>query len=138
MEQDKKMLKAYSTLFLLLAGVNVYNTIYTLVFNMPDISDLEVSKEMFIGLSIGLLVIIVLAELFLGIKGLNEVKGKGKGTGHITLAKVVLVFYVIGTIFGIIDFINTKQDIVSILTSIGSTLIIYLYIRSAKALRKNK
>lgn len=138
MEKDKKILKTYSSLFLILAGINVYNLIYTLVFNMPDISELNISKEVFIAISIGIITIIVLAELFLGIKGLKQAKGKAKGMGHITLAKVAFAFYVIGTIMLVVDFINKKQDVISLLTSIGSALIIYLYIKSAKALKENK
>lgn len=137
MEKDKKLLKGYGYIFTFLAIWGVVSVF----LDKTDIASAAASSGVAEGtifwIAVGIAVVSGLIELFLGVKALKEANGTSKGTGHITLAKVIFVFYVIGFIGAIISFINKTGDILNLLTYFTSTVVLFDYIRITSKLRED-
>jgi hypothetical protein len=111
-------------------------------FNFAALAEVYgVSKAMTLTVTIAILAIatlVLLAKLYMGVKGLNRAKGVGSGTGHITVGKIALVCCVILlaaeaiSLFsnisgaGIMDWLNIAAPLTSCLIAGG-------YLKAAKA-----
>lgn len=149
MEQHRKTLHAFSTLFLILAAVSLVTLIipfaqgeFTVEHTMSQITTPDVSEGLVRGSIIGVLAfaaLSILALLYMGVTGLRQYNGKPTGTAHIKIAKVCLVFLFISLFAMVFSLVNNPNrgwdDWVGLCTSLGSVLIAFMYIKAAKALK---
>lgn len=95
---DSKALKVYSNIIIVLAGVDAVrltthwvngefnSTVLAQVYGVPkNIIHAIIMAVLCVG------ALVFAAKIYMGIKGIRTAKGNGKGTGHITVAKVTLV-----------------------------------------------
>ena len=68
----------------------------------------------------------------MGIMGLKYCKGTGKGSLHITLAKIGIALTVVATVISVIDMISGSGDVSTVISDATDILIIYWYFSLAK------
>lgn len=132
----RMLLKIYGSLLILLAVLDSAKLVLEFVGDeiAESIAALGnagvVLTVVFTVVSVG----IILARLWMGIQALRYAKGTGKGTSHITLAKIARVVLVILLVMRIIGWISgepiDKTDVASELVSLG---VIWGYLSAAKA-----
>lgn len=141
MEKAKKNLKIWSELYIILAILDVVSLIGAYLAGQFDVS--SIPKNLQTGVLIFVIsvcIIMILIKLLLGVQGLRQVNGTNKGTGHITLAKVTLIFLVlilIGSVVEVIKAVNTRT-ITDLSSNLFSFIVIFEYIKYAKYLKENK
>lgn len=142
MEKAKKDLTIFSKLFICLGALDLISIVTNYFMgvydpkNVPDVS-LDVAKAIMIT-AIVIAVIASLVKFYLGFKGLNQAKGTGKGTSHITISKILLVFFVIIFAVGAYGLIKDSSTWLSVLSDLASIIILFTYISSATKLKEGK
>lgn len=139
-EQERKNLRIFSILFLILAAADVVNLIATFALGDWSVSAITQRAETTAGLARTSIIVVVtvvalevLVLLYLGLMGLRQCNGKPVASTHITIAKVALVFLVLALILVAISFFSDPQkDWVALCTATASVLFGFCYIRSAK------
>lgn len=142
MDQDRKILWAFSTLFLILAVLNVINLIATFAggeLTVPVIADAAATTQQMARISIIIVTVFVALEVlvlvYLGLMGLRQANGKPTGKSHIVIAKICMVFLVLALIIVIISFINAPgKDWIALCSALASVLFCVYYIRAAQHL----
>ena len=144
MEQAKKQLKISSLFVLLFAGMSFIQIIVELVFGeinsatipegAPD-NILQITKMFLLGITI----ILLIPEFYVGIKGFLIVKNPTSSQRHIILAMIILVFDAIGFINPILNMVNQGNiyDNLVIVANVSlEVILMYEYIKYAKAVSK--
>jgi hypothetical protein len=144
MEQLKKRLKIDSILVLALAATTLINVVAELLlwntedFVLPDGSPdniLLITQILVLAIS----ALILLPQVYIGIKGLCIVKKPNASRGHIVWATILLVFAAISALSPVLNII-TMSDVggnASLLLSTAVDIIIYWdYVKHAKAIAK--
>ena len=146
MERNKKALKIVSYVMIMLALVSAITI--AIDFFSGNFSEETLSKAVggqwnsalyvpVLVAFIAILAFFILLYVFLGIRGIKQADGKVYKYGHITLATVLFVLDFISCIFGILAIRNKTVDASSFSQSTLVTIILFLYISSAKALKEN-
>ncbi|MDO4745911.1 MAG: hypothetical protein Q4B18_05090 [Bacillota bacterium] len=82
--------------------------------------------------ALGIMLIATVAMLYMGYTGLKYCKGDGKGTLHITIAKICIVVSVLGVVIAAVDLFVNNSDVGNILGSLFQLVIIYYYLKFSK------
>lgn len=146
MKNNKTALKVVAYALILLAIVNVATV--AIDFFSGNYSEEALSKALgnqwnsglympYLICVIGIIAISIILEIFLGIRGIKQADGKVNKYGHITLATILFVLNAISCISGIFNIMNNKVDSLSFSQTIVMTLLLFLYISNAKALKEN-
>ena len=146
MERQKKALKIVSYAIILMALVSI--AMVAIDFLSGNYSEELLAKTVgsqrnsglyipYLIFAIGIVAITVLLYIFLGIRGIKQADGKVNKYGHITLATVLFVLDVISSIIGIFSMMNKTIEADSFSQNIVITILLFLYISSAKALKEN-
>lgn len=146
MEKHKKALKIVGYAMILIAVLNA--VVLGIDFFSGKFSEAELSKsigsqwnsELYIPMlifTIGVAVIFMLLNIFLGVRGIKQANNKVTKYGHITLATVFFVFDVISCIYEIFALKNNSAYNFAFSQNTVSAILLFLYISSAKALRDN-
>lgn len=138
MEKEKRFLKGYAYIFIFLAIWGVIRIFLDTTDLAAAVATTGLPEKTIMGIALGLAVVTGLVELFLGVKALKQIKGTVKGTGYITLAKVIFVFYVIGLISTIFAVINKTENILNLLTTAVSVIVLFDYIRISSKLKEQE
>ena len=131
MEKAKKNLKIWSTLYIILALVDVVSLIGA--YLSGDLKVANVSEKIqtaVLVIVVGLAILMALSKLFLGVQGYKQVNGKTKGTGHITFAKIIFVLSIIFCVASIPNMINacSYKTISDLCLNLFSILVVFDYI----------
>ena len=142
MTQQRKNLKIASILVLVYAAWSLIKTVIDLI--ITDFSSINASENVLLVSKIIVVVltaVLLLPELFIGLKGLKIAKDPTSYTGkaHIVWAIVLLVLALIAWISPIAGLIK-QEAVASNLTTLGTlacdTAILALYLASAKSVAK--
>lgn len=102
MEQSKKNLKSMSIVMLILAGLSLVSFILDLIFTDYNVEAFEgVSKEVLTAavIIVGILgFIILLPQVYIGIKGIKVAKNPDSSKAHIVWATILFIISVIGVV----------------------------------------
>lgn len=140
MSKDNRNLKIYSILFIFLGLFDLISLAIDyftgdLATTLENSTSTVGSKEVLIVLA-GFVALVAFIELYLGIKGLNQSKGKGKGTTNITIAKVGFVITAILLILDAVEIIRNGGEITSLLSDAIATILLYEYVNVANSVNK--
>ena len=132
---NKKVLKIYGILFIILAMFNLVSLglnfsgseSLTAIENIPA-NILNVLS----GLIFSLIIIEILVELFLGIMGIQQSNGKYKGKIHITLAKIMLTLSVLYIVLMLPTFIAKEIEFSALIDEVTMSAVWFGYIDFAK------
>ena len=140
MKDSKTQLRRWSYLILFftaLSAIRMIVEVFKIDFNPTDLPE-GTTKGMFIAAQIIVLVIgliILLPEVFVGVRGIKLSKSPDSRKGHITWAKVIIVLSVIGLIAPISGLIQGERIVSNILEVIDllcDVAVFYLFIIFAK------
>ena len=135
MEKEKKAVKDASYFFYFLAVLDVVFIVFLIVsMNKVDTSTIENAKEVLIGSCVAYGIDVVL-DLYLGAKGLKEVKGENEGTVHITVALVLLVLQVISVPFIIISMTKGETSWLALAEAAVSCIVVWEYYSNCKKIK---
>ncbi len=135
----------YSQLFIVFAFINIIMLAWSFAdgsMNAPMLADaMGLSQGLVQGVVIcvaALAVIEILMELYMGYKGIKQAQGKGKGLGHLVVAKIAAVVILITAIADAYSLFSnlaaaTFSNWASLLTTLCCLAIIVLYHHAAKA-----
>jgi hypothetical protein len=144
MEKSRKNLKVSSMIVLLFAGLTVLELISELMFGelnnaaIPDGAPdniLLITKIFLLSFT----VLLLLPQIYIGIKGLIIAKKPNRSKGHIVWAVIILVLNVIGLfnpVVNIITGISVFDNVRSIFSILLEVVIFYEYIKYAREVRK--
>ena len=144
MEQAQKQLKISSLIVLLFAGLSLVQIITELAFgeiNSATIPEgapeniLLITKIILLSVTL----IFLLPKVYAGLKGLQIAKTPDSSQSHIIWAIVALIFEVVGFIDPILDIVNQGniwENVVMLAEISLEVIILYEYIKYAKALSK--
>ena len=82
------------------------------------------------------IILIALAKLYMGIMGLKYCKGTGKGTLHITLAKIGVVLALIAVVIAAVNLVGGDGDVQTVLSDSVDAFIMYWYLSLAKKIHQ--
>ena len=143
MEKARKNLKEISILILILLGLSIVRMILEIALGGLGLTDIPegVPKDLFRVTMIAIVVvsfILLLPQLYLGVKGLKVSANPDASKGHIVWAKVLFVFGVIAAISCILDLFekgNLFSDILGLADIILDLCIYIIYIYNANQVR---
>ena len=135
MEKEKKAIKDLSYFFYFLAVLDLVFIVFLIVsMNKADASAIENAKTMLIGSCVAYGIDVVL-DLYLGAKGLKEVKGENEGSTHITVALVLFILQVISIPFIIISMTKGEGSWLSLAEAAVSCIVTFEYYSNCKKLK---
>ena len=150
MEQARKNLKTSSIIVLVLAGLSLINILFELFFGefskalsgatIPEGApeNIVLIAQIFV-LAVSLL--ILLPQVYIGIKGLKIAKKPDSSRGHIIWGIILLVFTAFGLISPFVALIQKNGEVfdnISELCSIAvDVFILFEYVKFARDVRKN-
>lgn len=144
MEKTRKLLKVESIIILFFAGLSLITWVTELIFAdfdnivIPDGAPenaLLIAKIAFFVIAFVLLI----PNIYVGIKGLKMAKNPDSSKAHIVWAKVLLVIDVLGLISPVINIVqdvNVSSNVSTVLSLLLSIAIFFDYIRYATAVSK--
>ena len=145
MEQSRKNLKLSAIAVLVWAGATLIGLISELLYGeinsaaipegAPD-NILLITKIFLVSISL----LLLLPQVYIGIKGLRIAKNPNFSKGHIVWAVILLVFAVLGIIDPIVNLAksgDTFNDIRSLSGVVLEIAIYFEYIKYAREVRKN-
>lgn len=144
MENSRKQLKTYSILVLVLAGFTFINMLGELLFGdintavIPEGSPeniLLITKIVIIAVT----VIILLPQIYIGVKGIKMAKNPNSSKAHIVWAIILFVISIVGIIsplLGIIKQEAVKDNVSELLNGIIDAVVFLDYTISAKKVLK--
>ena len=141
MEQLRKHLKISSIVVLIMAAMSLLNVVSELAFgelnSVQGVDDSALLMTKIVLLSVSF--VLLLPQIYVGLKGMKMAKRPNSSKGHIVLATILLVIAVLSLYAPVLSFIN-KQEITATLGALFSVLleiVIYAdYIKYAKAVAK--
>ncbi len=135
MEKEKRIVKDLSYFFFFLAALDVAFIIFAIVaMNKADLSAVENGKMILAATCVGCVIDIIL-NVYLGVKGLKEVKGENEGKAHITVALVLIVLQVISLPFVIISLTKGETSWLQLCETILSCCVTLEYYITCKKLK---
>ena len=139
MEQTRKNFKITSIIILALAGATLLNLVAGLAFG--DFSTEGVSSDELLFAKIFILVvsfIMLLPQIYIGIKGLLVAKKPGTSKGHIIWAIILFIFSVINLINSGIGIITKDgmESVTGILSILVEASVYFEYIKFGRAILK--
>ena len=144
MEKARKNLRISSIVILIFAGLSLINIVAQLVWGdfsnapIPDGSSdniLLIAKTLLLGVSLLLLI----PDVYIGVKGLKAAKNPSSSKGHIVWATILFVLSIIALIspiLGLFSGDSVRESISAILSCLVQILIYFEYIRDAKRVAK--
>ena len=145
MEQSRKNLKLSAIAVLAWAGATLIGLISELLYGeinsaaipegAPD-NILLITKIFLVSISL----LLLLPQVYVGIKGLRIAKNPNSSKGHIVWAVILLVFAVLGIIDPIVNLAksgDTFNDIRSLSSIVLEIVIYFEYIKYAREIRKS-
>ena len=144
MEQTKKFFKIYSIVVLIFAVLTLVQTITELVFNfdvgaVPEGTTEDVILAAKIVLAV-IAVLIMIPQVYIGVRGLQLVKKPATTKGHIVWAKILFVLSILGMISPVVDIFrknNVGGNISTALSILVEVFVYYDYMKYATAYRKD-
>lgn len=140
MEKAKKNLKIWSTLYIILAIIDVVSFIGAYLGGELKVENVSEKMQTAVLVIVVVLVILMaLSKLFLGVQGYRQVNGKTKGTGHITFAKIIFVLSIIACVASVPNMINgfNYKAISDLCLNLFSALVVFDYMKQAKYIKEN-
>ena len=144
MEQSRKHLKISSIVVLILAGVTLLNLVSELLFGEINRAEIPVGAPDNILLITKIILLVVsvvllLPQIYIGMKGIKVAKKPDSSKGHIILGTVLLVIATLALVSPAIAIFN-REDVfnnVSELLSIAVEVIVFFdYVKYARAVAK--
>jgi len=144
MEEARKHLRITSFIVLLFAGLTLFRTVVALLFGelnsvqLPEgapENTLLITKIILLVVS----VLLLLPELYVGLKGLRIAKKPNASKGHIIWAGIILVFLVLGLIDPVVAILKygiETENIISLFSIFLEVTIYYDYIKYARVVAK--
>ena len=144
MEQSKKYLKLYSVVVLLFAGFTLIQMVLSLIFgdiNNATIPEgapeniLDIAKIVILVIT----VLLLLPQVYVGIKGLRVAKKPNASKGHIIWAEILLVLAILAAISPIAKIIaqgGLYENLSTFFSIVVEISMFFDYIKYAKAVRK--
>ena len=144
MMQSRNHLKISSAILLLLTAVGFLRTAIVLFFTDPNVVDTVLdgfSQTLLLVVKIFLwvfLLVAILPQIYVGVKGLRIAKTSDTAKGHIVWAYILLVFTVLSWIEPIVTIIRQDASLTDYTPIYGLLLIatLFYYIKSATAVAK--
>ena len=144
MEQTRKNLKTTSIIVLALAGLTLLNLLFELFFG--EIKNAEIPAgspdnillitQIFI---LVLSLLMLLPQVYIGIKGLKMAKNPDSSKGHIVWGIILLVFSVLGLLSPLLALVQGDGEafgnVSEILSMAVDIMILFEYVKYAKAVR---
>ena len=145
MEKNKKNLKGMSIVVLVLAGLSLLSILFELFFgelneafkSTEGATDNVILIAKIVVLAIS--VLLLLPQLYIGIKGIKIAKNPDNSKGHIVWAVILIVLTAIGLVTPIAGIINggdVFRNIADLCSIIVDIVILYEYMVFAKAVQK--
>ena len=144
MEQTRKNLKSTSIIVLALGGLTLLNILFEVFFGEIKNADIPAGSPDNILLITQIFVVVLsllmlLPQFYIGFKGLKMAKNPNASRGHIIWAIILFVFAIISMISPLIAIIKQEslfENISELLSMSVDVIILYEYIKYAKAVSK--
>lgn len=147
--ENRKNLHDYGLVLILFGILNLFVFASTVIAGLVDGSikgalatvepDILVAVKVVLGIMGAIMVIIIFADVLLGIKALKVSKNPNKDKGYITVAKVFFVLSILSTVFSVVSLINGKADtvdnIISLANAALNVIVYFSFIKHAQAVR---
>lgn len=141
MEQSKKNLKIYSWLFIFLGAWDILTLFLNYLDGQFNIGKIATTAKISESLAqTGVIIVLVIAiaialvKFYVGFKGLNQVNGKSKSKGYLTILKVILVFEIIYFVLSIISIFSGKFNWSDFFGTLATIVIVWDFLKTAKNL----
>ena len=143
MEKTRKHLKTASFIVLLFAGLSLLQIVTELMFGELNTAEIPAGSpdnillitKMFL---LGLSVVILLPQTYVGVKGLRMAKNPDSSKGHIIWAVILSVFVVLDLISAVVAMAQGtgSDNLKNLFSALLELTIYYDFIKYAKAVRK--
>ena len=138
MEKAKNQLKVSSFVILFFVAVSLVNVVLQIFSGKLNVAGMnDIAKIVAIVIS----VLLLLPEIYIGVKGLKMAKAPDSSKAHIVWAAILMVFMVIALIDPISALANAPQNVLNNIASLAKIILeicIYvIFISSANTLRKS-
>ena len=144
MEQSRKKLKTYSIIVLIFTVATIFNLLSVLIeLNNATIPEDAPSNILLITRIILIAVssILLLPQIYIGIKGLKIAKKPNSSKAHIVVATILFVFSILGVLSPITSLLQKQavvENIRAILYLVVEMSVYFDYIKWAKNVAKGK
>ena len=149
--ENRKNLHDYGLVLVILGILDLFMFVSTIVASLIDGTitkviataepDIIVAVKVILGLVVGLMGLIVLADVFIGIKALKVSKNPNADKGYITAAKVFFVMSVIASISHIVTLFNGSVSVVdtvlNLVSAVLGAVVYFLFVKAAQAVRRD-
>jgi hypothetical protein len=149
--QNRKNLHDYGIVLILFGILNLFLFASSVVAGLVDGSiakalatvpaDILVAVKVVLGVIGGLTLLLVLADVFIGMKALKVSENPNADKGYITAAKVFFVLSVISAISAIVTLFGGNAPIVdailNVVSSALSVVVYFLFVKHAQAVRRD-
>lgn len=141
MEKAKKDLKIFSNLFIFLGVWDIISFLIDYFFGSLTLENLKTMATPGVAIVSWIILIIVLIvlvaiKMYLGIKGLQQVKGNTKGKGNVRLAKVIYVILIVCFILSLVTIFQGSGSYLDLINYVVNIIIIHYYIQYVNAVIK--
>lgn len=145
MEKARKNLRITSIVVLIFAGLSLINIVAQLIwgdFSNAPIPEGSSDSVLFIAKIVlfGISLLLLIPDVYIGVKGLKVAKKPGSSKGHIVWAIILFVLSIIALISPIVSLFSAesiRESISAILSGLVQILIYFEYIKDAKTLVKS-
>ncbi len=142
-EKNKASLQCYSIAFLCIAGCYAGSCLYEMRWGTLAVGAVTARSEATeplpaaaVAIAIGLVGWIVLAEAYLGVKGLMQSSGTCRSFAHIGVGKSVAILLGVGLVVQIASVVRGQAGWLTVLSPAASVFILIVYLQAAVACRK--
>ena len=118
----------------------IFFGVLDLLYMLLDISEINADAGnypsivvTFAYIFLGVCMLMTLAKFWMGRQALCYAKGKGKGTSHILLAKIGIVFCILALVVDGYAFFNGTSSITELCSTGASLMVMCSYYQAAKA-----
>ena len=129
----EKELKIYGYLMIFFGVLDIGYLALDISEVKPLLSDYSTAVAIVTYVFFGVCALITLAKFWMGRQALCYAKGTGKGTSHIRLAKIAMVFTVLFLATDVFAWINGTATISEALSTATTLIVIHSYYKAAKA-----
>ena len=148
--ENRKKLHDYSLVMILISVLGLFNFVATIVGSFFDgtietaLASVDASiltpVKIALGVVVALMALLVLAEAFIGIKGLKVSRQPNADKGYITVTKVFFVINIIAVLSFVTSLFGPEVSVVDTILTLANTvldIVIYaFFIKYATAVRK--
>lgn len=129
----KTELKLYGYLMFFFGVIDVLYLVMDIRETTSLLADYSNAVEIFVYVFFGLCALITLSKFWMGRQALCYVKGVGKGTSHILLAKIGIFFTILVLASDAIAYFNGTSSIFECISTVTSLMVVHGYYTAAKA-----